>query len=222
MTYLVRYGVMGYVGRFRASAELAGVFHRGRVVVIRSNRGVELGEVLTACDDPSVPDSISEIEPERSEFLEHGAAGMPYLCRAAGPEDLLLAKQSTALRPDQFSMCRSILHDDGWPWELLDVEQLLDGHTIVLHYLGPHELNAEGLLARFRVACNLDVVLEPVGIGVARDQIGAHAGEHGCGSGCGSSGCGSGGCASGGRVSSGSPSECTSCGISRWIADRRR
>jgi hypothetical protein len=37
VTYLIRYGAMGHVARFRATPHSAGPFHRGQAVVIQSN-----------------------------------------------------------------------------------------------------------------------------------------------------------------------------------------
>jgi hypothetical protein len=223
LTYLIRFGLMGHIAQFRAPAEQGDDFRRGQVVVIRSNRGMELGEVLTTCDDPGLPDSSGKIPTaERHNSVENGAGGQPNVCRAVGPDDLVRAQRANELRPNRFSTCQRILEENGWPWELLDVEPLLDGETIVLHYLGPHQVDAAILCATFRVACKLNVVLEPVGVDVPLDHSGALDGQHGCGDGCGSSGHGSGGCAGGGCKSSAESSGCASCGISRWIADRRK
>ena len=57
-----------------------------------------------------------------------------------------------------------ILQEGEWPLELIDVEPLLDGNATVLHYLGPHQLDVRPLRAWFRMACDLEVVLEPFGI----------------------------------------------------------
>ena len=54
-TYLIRYGVMGHVGRFPAIAECDSPFARGQLVVIQSDRGQELGEVLVTVDGKAVP-----------------------------------------------------------------------------------------------------------------------------------------------------------------------
>ena len=44
--YLVRYGLMGHVGRFSLDPETDQEPQRGHTVVIRTDRGLELGEVL--------------------------------------------------------------------------------------------------------------------------------------------------------------------------------
>ena len=47
-----------------------------------------------------------------------------------------------------------------------------DGETIVLHYLGPHELGMRRVCgSRFSRACKLDDALETVGIDVSLDQL---------------------------------------------------
>ena len=90
--YLIRYGLMGHIGRFRASVDSGGAFERGQAVVIESDRGVELGEVLIACDDGGPADSIAETDPAAaSDSVESGAAIEPSLCRAAVSQDFAQA-----------------------------------------------------------------------------------------------------------------------------------
>src|SRR5262245_44191480 len=56
--YLVHHGAAAHVGRFRAGA--AGTFVRGDAVVVRSRRGLEIGEVLAPADGARVtlPDTF--------------------------------------------------------------------------------------------------------------------------------------------------------------------
>jgi hypothetical protein len=120
---------------------------------------------------------------------------------------------------------------------LIEVEPLLDGAATVLHYLGPHHLDVSSLRARFRVLCDLDVVLEPAGPeldGDAAHDLTAEDRAHG---GCGSCDCGSrDGCSSAAALKEdrgapdGSPgasrpapaahSGCASCGIRGLMAAR--
>lgn len=210
--YLIRYGVMGYVGRFRAAPECAGPLDRGQTVVIESDRGVELGEVLIALDDA-------------------GAARAPEqrrVIRPASGDDMERSRRAAAARPDRFELCRRVLEQEGWPWDLVDVEPLLDDGVAVVQYLGPHRLDVAAIRARFRMTCGLDVVLEPVGADL--DEA-----DEPAGGGCGSGHCGGGGCGGGGggaatespaaAVASGcgtSPhAGCDSCGLSRLAAGRR-
>jgi hypothetical protein len=230
---------MGHIARFRASPASAGPFHRGQAVVIQSHRGMELGEVLIPIENARLPGSIDGLEPPAS----HDAGpietvGDPRVLRAAGSADLARAEESNSLQPARFARCQRILQDGGWPWEIIDVEPLLDGQTTVVHYLGPRQIEDATMLAQFRVACEFDVVFEPVGGELLEPDSVALNEDHSCGTGCGSGGCGSGGgCAAaassgaglasssratGGESGHASRGGCESCGISRLMANRRR
>jgi hypothetical protein len=197
---------MGYVGRFRAAMDCPGLLGRGQSVVIQTDRGIELGEVLIPLDEAGATKAV-----DRQRVI-----------RPAGPDDLDRSRRAEASRPDRFAACRRVLDEEGWPWDLIDVEPLLEEGVTVLQYLGPHHMDVAALRARFRMTCGLDVVLEPVG---ADD-------EEAVGGGCGSGGCGSGGgCGScsepeTGTASSGCGSSahggCSSCGLSGLAAARRR
>ena len=181
-SYLIRYGLARSVARFEAGPDL-GPFGRGRILVVRTHRGVEIGEVLA-----EAPASFE------------GAAESAPILREATPEDLERAREAEADRPAHFAACAVVFAEGTWPLELIDAEPLLERGRTVLHYLGAHRLDASGLVAALKARCGLDVVLEPAGLDIEEPEPEAEAEPeaHGCGS-CGSSaagGCGSGGCGS--------------------------
>ena len=241
-SYLIRYGVMRHVGRFSALPVCDSSLERGQLVVIQTDRGVELGEVLIALDGASSPvrdgtgDTPSGANGE--ERTDSVSIDSSRVLRVAGADDLSLARAAAELRSTRFSVCQRILREGNWPWELVDVEPLLDGRATILHYLGPHQLDVATLRARFRVECDIDVVLEPVGSDLDSDLSAGDAHDGG-GGGCGSCGCSDGGgCGSApASVPAGhhaqtepaasgcapkSHSGCASCGISRLVAERSR
>jgi hypothetical protein len=188
--YYVRYGLMGQVGQF--VADTAGV-ERGQQVVLHSHRGTELGEVLLPA---SPPPSV--------------AGESAQLLRAANELDRARAQQVALDRQRQFDLCRKVFEDGIWPFDLIDVEPLLDERRTVVHYLGPHDLDMSGLLAIFRTAHGLDVVFEPAG----RDASEQHPrssedGALACGH-CGESG---GGCGSPGGCGEGVHAGCSDCAL---------
>src|SRR4051812_49969604 len=129
--YLVRYGLMHHVGRSLAEA---GAYDRGQVVVVPSRRGTEIGEVLLPI---AAPEGIAP---------RNGSSPARVL-RAAGPDDLDAARRAELARAEWFSACDRVFQDGVWPLQLVDVEPLLDERRTVLHYLGPHGLDASGLEA---------------------------------------------------------------------------
>jgi hypothetical protein len=242
-SYLIRYGVMRHVGRFSALSVGESSLERGQLVVIQTDRGVELGEVLIALEGKSAPARDVPGKTTSGSNCEEGMDSVSIdssrVLRVADADDLSLSKCAEELRSSRFRLCQKILRDGNWPWELVDVEPLLDGRATVLHYLGPHQLDVAPLRARFRVECDLDVVLEPVGDDLESEHSASDAHDDGTGGGCGSCGCSDGGgCGSapapppaGHRalpdpsVSGCAPkshSGCSSCGISRLMAERSR
>jgi cell fate regulator YaaT (PSP1 superfamily) len=160
--YLVRYGLWRQVGRFASDwPEL----QRGQTVVVRSHRGTELGEVLTATS--AVPEDSSPAD------LREAAR----VLRPASPEDLERARRLEQERPGRFELCQRVIRAHGETLELIDVEPLLDDRRIVLHYLGPHHLDTAGLLAALGANCKIEGILEPMG----RDPS---DGSSTCGGGC--------------------------------------
>jgi hypothetical protein len=169
--YLVQHGAVGHLGRFR-SGEGRG-FRRGDAVVVRSRRGLELGDVLchSSADGAVLPDPF-----------------VGELIRAATADDVAEAEQRHQLGRLVFEDAARHAEAIGLPLAVIDVEVLLDGRHVLLHAarLGPcdeapflAELgDRRGVIVRL-----YDVASEPV----------AGEDDSGCGS-CGEGGCGEDGC----------------------------
>lgn len=177
---------MGHVGRFDGGSLGLG---RGDTVVLRSGRGVSLGEVLAGAD---------------------GAGPLAGLVeRVAGPADLDDARRAEADQPRRLAAVEGVFGDGLWPIALLDVEPMLDGST-VLHYLGPHRLDAAGLVEALRHRCGIEAVLVAAG----RDE--PEAEPEGVG-GCGEAGCGGGG---GGCGTGSAGGGCEGCAVKEMVGKR--
>jgi hypothetical protein len=233
--YLVRYGVMGHVGKFRALPDSDLALARGQAVVIQTDRGMELGEVLLQMPAASAQASRDPEDPYPEESAGRADVGFgttPRVIRPAGPDDMASTRRSEDLRGERFVLCSQILSEHGWPIELIDVEILLDPNTAVLHYVGPEDIDLSLLRARFRSRCAFDVLLEPVGANVisAEPEPVRLAAGGGCGN-CGSpGGCGS--CSASSPLASADArraepessesctskghSACASCGVAKW------
>jgi hypothetical protein len=234
-TYLVRYGVMAHVGRFFCSLDGGGPFQRGQRVVIETERGVELGEVLAMVETPTTSarrqgDDYGQLD-GNDDSARLPRKPRAEVLRSATTEEIARGDPGAQARTGHFELCRRTLQQFNWPWELIDVESLLDNHKVVLHYLGPRELDQAAVRAWFRTAHDLEVVFEPVGSEESNERT-SGAAEGASSDGCGASGCGHGGCGSdvAARDSSaasnghgcGTPahSGCSSCGIMRAMAAR--
>jgi cell fate regulator YaaT (PSP1 superfamily) len=120
--HLVRYGLLGHVGRFAAAEALR--YPRRTRVVVRSPRGLEVGEVLA--------------EPANSD-----GAFQPVgqILRRMTVQDDLLEARLDRRRHEAFAACTSLLAEARVDAALVDVEHLFDGEGLFFYFLGdppPH------------------------------------------------------------------------------------
>lgn len=115
--HLVRFGVLGQVGRFTAVDGTC--YPRHTRVVLRTGRGLELGQVL----GPPVDE-------------ESGPPGDGSILRGVTLEDQLLAARLEQNRHAAFAACEARLHQQNLPATLVDVEHLFDGRTLWFYFLG--------------------------------------------------------------------------------------
>jgi len=169
--YLVSHGCAALLTRCHGDASWLPC--RGDRVVIRSGRGLELGQVL----------GEAEINPK--------SISPGQLLRLASREDEALAAALSRRSQNLLDDVHRAVARDGLPLLPLDAELLLDGTRAIVHVLRWDACTLTPLLEELRAAH---------GIGVAfQDQSKPAEEGHGCSS-CGSGGCGScgdGGCSTG-------------------------
>jgi cell fate regulator YaaT (PSP1 superfamily) len=175
--YLVSYGTLGDFGRFRAVRPLS--CRRGDHVVLRTHRGVEIGEVLR------------DATPAHAHFLPNTTLGS--LLRLADHMDAQTAESMCARVAGVCEEAQRQAASLGLPLVILDAELLLDGEHVVLHFLRGAECDVRPFVSGLSTALAMHVLVE--------DLTGERKIESGCGS-CGAGECGS--CGSGGCGSCGS------------------
>jgi cell fate regulator YaaT (PSP1 superfamily) len=169
--YLVRYGLMNHVGPF-AAGQVEVLWERGRRVVIRTDRGVEVGEILA---------------PVTTVAADPGSEAIGTILRDAGADDLEAHRRAQGDRDHRFDLCRGLIDRGGWPIVAVDLENTLDPARSILYYLGPDDYDPTGLKAAAWAAHRLDLTTEPAVAPPARPKAASGCGT--CG-GCGSGGCG--------------------------------
>ncbi|MEX2139573.1 MAG: PSP1 C-terminal domain-containing protein [Pirellulales bacterium] len=115
--HFVRVGAMGHVGRFTAVDAVR--YPRAARVIVRTGRGLEVGEVLAPCDEP----------------IERGESDGAIL-RGMTVEDQLLEARLEKKRDRAFRACQRRLRELGLEAALLDVEHLFDGRSLFFYFLG--------------------------------------------------------------------------------------
>ena len=164
--HLVRYSLLGEVGRFVAADAVR--YPRNSRVIVRSSRGLEVGEVLT--------------EPVPSESSEQHDG---QILRKMTPEDELLVARLEKHRHSAFEACSRLLQDNDVPAALMDVEHLFDGAGLFFYFLGDVPAEAERFTQQLAAAYETTVEFRQF----------ARTLEEGCGPGCGTEeAMGQGGC----------------------------
>jgi cell fate regulator YaaT (PSP1 superfamily) len=166
--HLVRYGLLGHVGRF--SAVEAVRYPRRTRVVVRSPRGLEVGEILA--------------EPANSDGAFHPVG---QILRRMSVQDDLLEARLERRRHEAFAACQVLLSENGVQAALVDVEHLFDGEGLFFYFFGDPPPEAHTITSRLAETYEAAVEFRKF----------AETLSEGCGPGCGTEEAkGQGGCES--------------------------
>lgn len=154
--HLVRVGALGAVGRFTAVDAVR--YPRHARVVLRTARGLEIGEVLTP--------------PPNQGERGHGDGS---ILRRMTVEDELLEARLEKNRQAAYAACVERLAELKLDATLMDVEHLFDGRTLLFYFLGEITPELEAVTSQLTEAYDSRAQLRRFGELVAE----------GCGPGCG-------------------------------------
>jgi hypothetical protein len=189
LEYLLSYGRLGDFGRFRSGKPLP--CRRGDRAVVRTHRGLEVGEVLR------------EATPQHATFLPNTSVGQ--LLRLLTPADEESAARAVERGQALFTRAAELGRKLSLPLEVLDTEVLLDGEHGVIHLLRWEEGDVRPFVSTLSREFALHVALADLTRGPAAPV--AEEEEQG---GCGKEGCGGGSCSS-----CGTGGGCGTCGTSK-------
>jgi cell fate regulator YaaT (PSP1 superfamily) len=117
--YVVRYGVTRSLGVFTNSR--GETLRRGQQVIARTDRGLEVGEVLLEATEEVV---AKIADPRRGQVL-----------RVMSAEDVREAERLHEQERREFTSCKQHVASLKLPMEMVDVEHLFGGERIVVYYL---------------------------------------------------------------------------------------
>jgi cell fate regulator YaaT (PSP1 superfamily) len=129
-SYIVRHGAMRFLGEYETVEGMA--FSRLDSVVIRTERGLEVGEVLGESNKRAM-DLIAE--PTRGKIV-----------RPLKPEDRVTADQVKEAERREFEACRTFIADRQLQMELVDVEHVFGGERIVFYFLSEKRVDFRDLV----------------------------------------------------------------------------
>lgn len=148
MGYVVRYGRMRILG---ACHDPAGAEHpRGRRVVVRSDRGVELGEVLCPLTDRA------------AKALERREPG--EILREADAADLQHERTLPTMEKAAFATCQELIARRRLQMNLVDVEILFGRERIIFYYLAEKRVDFRELVRDLARALRARIEMRQIGV----------------------------------------------------------
>ena len=145
---IVRYGQMRLLGEFHG---IPGQDHpRGQRVVIQTERGHELGEVLCPVTERT------------AEFLEPGVHG--EIVRVATSADLEVANSLTEQQKAAFRICQERIQERQILMDLVDVEAILGGERLVLYYLAEKRIDFRELVKDLARTFRTRIEMRQIGV----------------------------------------------------------
>lgn len=179
---VVRYGRMGQIGGFRCGG---GKLPPVRAdVVVRTERGVELGKVIARVCDETGPFSIGH--DQLDEFVKACGSDYPFrrngkLLRPANQQDLIDHRHLNSSAGEEASYCRQQIEELKLDMKLVAVEHLLGGERIVFYFSAENRVDFRELVRRLANQYHTRIEMRQVG---ARDEARLNADYERCGRQC--------------------------------------
>jgi len=179
---IARYGAMRQIGEFRHN--LDPLPPRGTRLVLRTERGVELGELIEAVCDQS---GTYYISPERlNEILSTHGPEYPFrrdgkVLRRANPQDIIDQRHLDDSARDEGVFCRQQIRELKLPMKLVKVDHLLGGERIIFYFTAESRVDFRELVRRLAGQFRTRIEMRQVG---ARDEARLVADYERCGQRC--------------------------------------
>lgn len=160
--YIVRHGATRLLGSF--SAPEGQSFSRGDRVILKTERGLELGDVLCAATEQA----MSHInDPTRGQIL-----------RAMSDEDRRKAEANATQAKNQFEVARSVVERRQLAMQLVDVERLFGGERLIFYFLSEKRIDFRELVKEMARDLQMRIELRQIGV---RDEAKLKADYGDCG-----------------------------------------
>lgn len=147
--YIVRFGAMRFLGIFTPQRENER-FKRGDRVIIRTDRGLEVGEVLIDASDRA-----------RS-FLNNPPRGQ--ILRRMTADDEREAARIRRLAPSEIETCEKHIEELGLEMKLVDVEHIFGGERIIVYYLADGRVDFRELVRRLAAEFHTRIEMRQIGV----------------------------------------------------------
>lgn len=147
--YIVRYGTQRWVAEFTSKKPRE--IRRNSAVVVRSDRGVEWGHVLSTATDKT-----------REYLKKNKPAGQ--LLRVATEDDFRTNDAIVEKELQEFSGCGELIQERKLQMQLVDVEHLFGGERIVFYYLAENRVDFRELVKALAQKYKTRIEMRQIGV----------------------------------------------------------
>ncbi|HEY1375722.1 MAG TPA: regulatory iron-sulfur-containing complex subunit RicT [Gemmataceae bacterium] len=160
--YIVRHGATRHLGEFTTSG--GALFGRGSDVVVRSDRGHEVGQVLCPADPRAVG---LLVEPTKGQIL-----------RPLTAEDRQRVERLREQQRTEYDVAARLIGQRRLQMELVDVEHLFGGERIIFYFLAEKRVDFRELVKDLARELQTRIELRQIGV---RDEAKLKADYGDCG-----------------------------------------
>ncbi len=146
-SWIVRHGTMRFLGTFEPDRE---DFARGDEAVIRTDRGLELGQVLC----PASPKAV--------ELLSEPTRGR--LVRKLTDDDRAQRQRMKELEREELETCGQFIEQRHLQMDLVDVEHLFGGERIVFYFLAEKRVDFRELVKDLAQQMQTRIEMRQIGV----------------------------------------------------------
>jgi cell fate regulator YaaT (PSP1 superfamily) len=146
--YIVRHGVMRFLGEFESPKEA--VYRHSDDVIVRTERGQEVGQVLCEAD----PRAVALLsEPTHGQVL-----------RLVNTEDQKRIEKFQEYERQEFARCKEFIAQRKLRMELVDVEHLFGGERIIFYFLAEKRVDFRELVKDLAREYQTRIELRQIGV----------------------------------------------------------
>jgi cell fate regulator YaaT (PSP1 superfamily) len=160
--YVVRYGVMRFLGVFSTSGR---TYTRGTRVIARTDRGLEVGDVL--CE--ATPEALGRLKDP----------GSGQILREMTADDRREASRIQLQTKHELDICQQHIDRLGLKMQLVDAEHIFGGERVVIYYLAENRVDFRELVRVLAGEFQTRIEMRQIGV---RDEakLLADYGDCGC------------------------------------------
>ena len=147
--YVIRYGLMRLLGEFSGRDDDS--FSRGTEVILRTDRGVEWGEVLSPATS-------------RTRDLLGRQAGTGKILREANDDDRSRLQELHLQERVEYEGCRRMIEENRLQMQLVDAERVFGGERLVFYYVSEKRVDFRELVKSLAREFRTRIEMRQIGV----------------------------------------------------------